>query len=167
LINSPESLNSTHTRTVGESLGWTDIIEEDRKKLRSWIEEHADPRVLSHLKDAKDNLANGRFDYVLDDCRKALEALTTGVVGFSDSLTELVNKEIILQGSRNRKMDTEFLKTVYGFDSSLGAHASAKHPKPDIEQAILGLHITESSIYFPLKRVEAAKKRGKELEKWA
>jgi len=142
------------------------LLEENRKKVISWIEQHANSRVLSHLKDAMNNLSMGRADYVLDDCRKALEALTNGEVGFSESLNELVNQNIILQGSRNRKMDAELLRSVYGFNSTLGAHTSAERPRPDIEQAILGLHITESCIYFLLKRLEEAKRTGKQLRYW-
>jgi len=143
------------------------LLEKERKVLRSWIEQQANPKVLSHLSDASQNLSKGRFDYVLDDCRKALEALTTGSVGFSDSLTELVNEKVIFQGDKNQKMDVDLLKVVYHFDSTLGSHAAAMRPKPDIEQAILGLHITESCIYFLLKRLENAKANGKKLKCWA
>lgn len=143
------------------------LLEKERKRVKSWIEQQANPNVLLHLKDAVNNLSKGKFDYVLDDCRKALEALTTGAVGFSDSLTELVNKNLILQGTRTRRMDAEFLKTVYGFNSTLGAHTSATRVKPDIEQAILGLHVTESCIYFLLKRLETAKQNRIQLNYWA
>ena len=143
------------------------LLEEQRKTVTSWIEKNANSKVLSHLRDAKKNLGVGRFDYVLDDCRKALEALTTGSASFSDSLTELVNENLIMQGSRDRKLDVEFLKTVYGYCSTLGAHTSASGTKPDIEQALLGLQNTESSIYFLLKRLETAKAIDKKLKCWA
>ena len=143
------------------------LFEKERKRVKSWIEQEANPTVLFHLKDAVNNLSKGKFDYVLDDCRKALEALTTGIVGFSDSLTELANKNLILQGTRTRRMDAEFLRTVYGYNSTLGAHTSATRAKAHIEQAILGLHVTESCIYFLLKRLEIAKQRGIQLKCWA
>lgn len=143
------------------------LFEKERKTVKSWIEQQANPTVLLHLKNAGVNLSKGNFDYVLDDCRKALEALTTGVVGFSNSLTELANQNLILQGTRTRKMDAEFLRAVYGFNSTLGAHSSATRAKADIEQAILGLHVTESCIYFLLKRLEIARQKGIQLDYWA
>lgn len=138
----------------------------ERKKAESFIKNNANPKVLSHLNDAAVNLSKGRFDYVLDDCRKAMEAMTNGTFGFSDSLTELVNHKLILEGTRTRKMDVEFLKTVYGFNSTLGAHSAARRPKPDMEQAILGLYVTESCICFLLKRLEVAKSSGITLTRW-
>ncbi|KPV61814.1 MAG: hypothetical protein AOA65_2148 [Candidatus Bathyarchaeota archaeon BA1] len=95
-----------------------------------------------------------------------MEALTTGAIGFSDCLTELINQNIVLQGSKNQKMDAEILRTMYGFSSTLGSHSSAKREKPDIEQAVLGLYVTESCIYFLLKRLEVAIKSGKQLKYW-
>jgi hypothetical protein len=138
----------------------------ERAKADSYIKTVANPNVLSHLNDAADNLSRGRYDYVLDDCRKAMEALTNGSAGFSDSLDELVSNGLILRGSAARKMDEEFLKTVYGFNSTLGAHSSAGGPKPDIEQAIFGLYVTESCIYFLLKRLEVARNSGIILIRW-
>lgn len=138
----------------------------ERKKAESFIKNTANSNVLSHLNDAAVNLSKGRFDYVLDDCRKAMEALTNGSIGFSDSLAELVNHNLILEGTRNRKMDVAFLKTVYGFNSTLGSHSAARRPKPDMEQAILGLYVTESCICFLLKRLEAAKSAGITLTRW-
>ncbi|KPV61813.1 MAG: hypothetical protein AOA65_2147 [Candidatus Bathyarchaeota archaeon BA1] len=38
------------------------MLEQERAKVKSWIEQHANPKVLSHLNDAKDNLSKGRFD---------------------------------------------------------------------------------------------------------
>lgn len=138
----------------------------ERAKADSYIKTVANSNVLSHLNDAAENLSKGRYDYVLDDCRKAMEALTNGVVGFSDSLNELVNCGLILRGTATRKMDEEFLKTVYGFNSTLGSHATATNPKPDMEQAILGLYVTESCLYFLLKRLEVAKNSGITLTHW-
>ena len=89
------------------------------------------------------------------------------MIGFSDSLTELVNENIIMQGSKDRKMDVELLRAVYGYCSTLGAHTSAVAVKPDIEQAVLGLQNAESCIYFLLKRLEAAKALGKKPKCWA
>ena len=139
----------------------------ERAKADSYIKAVAKPNVLSHLNDAADNLSKGRFDYVLDDCRKAMEALTNGAVGFSESLTELVNHNLILQGSNTRKMDSELLKGVYGSNSTLGSHVTATNPKPDMEQAILGLYVTESCINFLLKRLEVAQNTGINLTHWA
>lgn len=143
------------------------LLEHERRIVASWIEQHANSKVLSHLRDAKDNIGLGRPDYALSDCRKALEALTIGSASFSDSLNELVEENIILQGSKERKMDAELLRTIYGYCSTVGSHTSAKSVKPDIEQAVLGLQITESCIYFLLRRIEAAKKNGKKLKYWA
>jgi hypothetical protein len=142
------------------------LLEEERKVLSSWIEQHASTETLSHLEDAKKNLARNRPDYALIECRKAIESLTTGAVGFSDSLTELANERVILQGSKNRGMDTEAIRTVYGYCSSLGAHASAGSPIPDLEQANLGIQFAESCIYFLLRRLEQAKANGKKLKCW-
>jgi hypothetical protein len=139
---------------------------EERKNAESYIKNNANQNVLTHLNDAAVNLSAGRFDYVLDDCRKAMEALTTGVVGFSDSLAELVNNNIILQGNRTRKKDVEFLKAVYGFNSTLGSHSAANRPMPNMEQAILGLYVTESCIVFILKRLEFARDNGITLTRW-
>jgi hypothetical protein len=143
------------------------LLEEERKDISSWIEKHASSDTLSRLKDAKNNLAKGRFDYVLDDCRKALESLTSGAVGFSDSLAELVKEGVILQGSKNRGMDAENIRAIYGYCSTLGAHAPAGGPKPDLEQATFGITNTESCIYFLLKRLEAFKAHGRKLKYWA
>ncbi|MEM2144242.1 MAG: hypothetical protein QW279_02695, partial [Candidatus Jordarchaeaceae archaeon] len=143
------------------------LLQKEKEAVVSWIEQHANSKVLSHLKDARDNLGRGRFDYTLDDCRKAMEALTTSIVGFSDSLNELANEKIILQGSKDRKMDVELIKAIYGYCSTLGAHTSAKGNKPDFEQALLGLQNTESCIHFLLKRLETVKQSGKSLKNWA
>jgi hypothetical protein len=151
-------------KLLHKSLG---LVEQQRQASTSWIEQHANPKVLEHLKDAKDNLGKGRFDYVLDDCRKAMEALTTGSVGFSDSLTELVNEKIIVQGDKNRKMDAEPIRATYGYCSTLGAHSQHGGIKPDIEQAVKGLQDAESCINFLLKRLEQAKQAGKKLRYWA
>jgi hypothetical protein len=143
------------------------LLEQERKATISWIEQHANAKTLSHLKDAKNHFGGGRGDYVLDDCRKSMEALTTGVVGFSDSLNELVKQGIILQGSKNRNMDVEAIKTVYGYCSTLGSHTSAGGPKPDQDQAFMGLQNVESCIFFLLQRLERAKANGKKLVCWA
>jgi hypothetical protein len=143
------------------------LLEQERKAAISWIEQHANSKTLSHLKDAKNHLGGGRGDYVLDDCRKSMEALTTGAVGFSDSLNELVKEGIILQGTRNRCMDVEAIRTVYGYCSTLGSHASAEGPRPDIEQAMMGLQNAESCIFLLLRRIEKAKESGKRLKYWA
>jgi hypothetical protein len=143
------------------------ILGQERKAVTSWIEQHANAKTLSHLTDAKNHLGMGRSDYVLDDCRKAMEALTTGTGGFSDSLNELVKEGIILQGGRNRNMDAEAIRAIYGYCSTFRSHASAAGPRPDLEQAILGLHNAESCIYFLLRRLEMAKKNGKNLTYWA
>lgn len=139
---------------------------EERKNAESYIKNNANQNVLTHLNDAAVNLSSGRFDYVLDDCRKAMEALTNGTVGFSDSLTELVNQDIILQGDHTRKKDAEFLKAVYGFNSTLGSYSAAQRPILNIEQAILGLYVTESCICFILKRLEFARNNYVTLTRW-
>jgi hypothetical protein len=144
------------------------VLQQERKAKMSWLEQHASKDVIRCLKDAKDNFGKGRFDYVLDDCRKALEALTNGKTGFSNSLTELVNEKIILQGDTiSRKIDAEVIRAVYGFNSTLGSHTSAGAIKPDIEQAFLGLCNTETCIHFLVKRLEAARKSGKKFKYWA
>jgi len=63
-------------------------------------------------------------------------------------------------------MDVEFLKAVYGFDSTLGSHSAAQRHNPDMEQAILGLYVTESCICFILKRLEVARNSGITLTRW-
>lgn len=40
------------------------LLEPERKTAVSWIEKNANPQVLGHLKDAKNSLGKGRFDYV-------------------------------------------------------------------------------------------------------
>lgn len=141
------------------------LFEKERELAVSWIESHANESILSHLKDAKTNLGNTRYDYVLDDCRKALESLTNCTAGFSDSVAELVKESIILQGKKNRNVDAELIKTLYGYCSTLGSHANAEGIKPDVEQAMLGLHMTESCIHFLLKRLEITK-GSKTLKHW-
>lgn len=159
-------LIAVENRTFGIVPIHSGLLEKERETAVSWIENHANKIVLSHLKDAKTNLGNARYDYVLDDCRKALEALTNCTVGFSDSIAELVKQNVILQGDKNRKMDAELIRVLYGYCSTFGAHASATGMKPDFEQAVLGLHLTESCIYFLLKRLEV-KNSGKTLQRWS
>ena len=64
-------------------------------------------------------------------------------------------------------MDAEAIKTVYGYCSTFGSHTSTGGQGPDLEQAVLGLHNTESCIYFLLRRLETAKANGKNLTHWA
>ncbi len=142
------------------------LFREERKFENSWIEKHANESVLSHLRDAKANLGSARYDYVLDDCRKALEALTNCTAGFSDSIAELAKEGVIAQGDKNRKKDAEIIKTLYGYCSTLGSHTNPTGVKPDLEQAVLGLHMTENCIYFLLKRLDLSKSL-KTLQHWA
>lgn len=99
------------------------ISEPEQQEMKSWLEENTPEEVLTRLNDAIREIGSGNFEDALQDCRMALEALTTTGT-FSNSLSELVSKGVVQDGSSQRRRDNEILKAIYGYNSTLGSHTS-------------------------------------------
>lgn len=141
------------------------ISEPEQQEMKSWFEENAPEEVLTRLNDAIEEISSGNFEDALQDCRMALEALTTTGT-FSSSLSELVSEGVIQEGSSRRRRDNEILKAIYGYDSTLGSHTSQGRTPPDLEQARLGYHMTEAAIYYLLKKIKSARDAGTTINDW-
>jgi len=142
----------------------TGIKQEEAPRILSWLEQNAPQDTQGLLSSAKEGLGEGRFDDVLHYCRKALESLTAKGA-FSEALSELVSSHLIQKGDRaDRKMEMELLQAAYGYCSTLGSHAGPH--KADLEHARLAISITESAIYFLLKRISTYRQNGGQLQYW-
>ena len=58
-------------------------------------------------------------------------------------------------------MDAEVIRGIYGFNSTLGSHTSAKCDRANFDQAVFGLHMTENAVYFLLEDRRSSKKWNK------
>ena len=154
------SVDGDKCRIIGTVIG-----QEETSKTQSWLEKNAPSKTQEFLSDAKEALGEGRFDDVLHNCRKTLESLTVNG-RFSEGLHELVNAKLIQKGDRqDRKMEAELLQVVYGYCSTLGSHAGPH--KTDLEHARLAVSLTESSVYFVLRRIVSHRSSGGQLQYWA
>lgn len=143
----------------------TSAIAEQRQTL-SWLESHMNPRTKTHIETVDQELSSGHPKQCLDECRQALESMTT-TGQFSQALQEIVNAGLIHRGPNNRQMDYELLYAIYGFCSTYGSHTRATGPDPNSEQARLGLMLTRQSICFILRLIDEARSHGTNLFMWA
>lgn len=141
------------------------VFEKEIEQIHSYLEKTAPNTTQQHLTDAKDNFSKKKFDDSLADCRKALESLTTHG-NFNDGVNELVTNGLILDGDNARKNDAQILRACYGYASTLGSHTGSQKPKPDFEQALVGMSMTQSCIRLILKRLDLAKQKNISLQEW-
>jgi hypothetical protein len=140
------------------------MLAELQKKQSSWVEENAPKEVIDYLRRAREKLGEGAWEECILMCRKALEALTiTGT--FSESLHELVRKNIITKGQKNRKEDFELLTAIYGFCSTVGAHIEGARLASE-DRARLALQTTDGAVYFLVRKIKEAEEKNIILDEW-
>lgn len=143
-----------------------ETFQEEIEQLQGFIENNAPQKTLEHLKEAKEKFAKNDFDGCLSECRMALESLTKNG-NFARGITELVNCGVITDNNDAlRKDEGWLLKSIYGYDSTVGSHSSAGSPPATSEQAFMGLMITQSTMRFILKKLQELKQRNIQSQEW-
>jgi hypothetical protein len=143
-----------------------ETFQKEIEQLQGYIENNAPQKTLDHLKEAKEKFANNDFDGCLSECRIALESLTKNG-NFARGITELVNLGTITDNKDPlRKDEGWLLKSIYGYDSTVGSHSSAGSSPATSEQAFMGLMITQSTMRFILAKLQEIKQQNVELREW-
>jgi hypothetical protein len=141
------------------------ILEEEEKLVVDYLEKNASPRTINYVQKAKESFDNGDYYNTISNCRLALESLTKEG-DFQKGLNELKSHGLIIEGDNRRKNEGIILSAMYGFNSTLGSHASSQRAMATFEQALFSMVTTKSTIRFILKKLEEAKEKNIILQEW-
>lgn len=112
---------------------------------------------------AEEELTRGDYDDAVHDLREALEKMVTDK--YDNALDELVSEDLIGESDTNIN-DRELLYTPYGYVSTVGSHTKPGESGATQYQAEMALVLVEETVYFLLRKLEAAEEKGESLDKW-